>query len=499
MNTSLTRRSVVAGLTAGAFIGPMGGTKAFSRHSGAGQNQELPWLDIGEAARAIRSGKLSPVELTEICLDRIAQIDARLNSFITVMTDQAMSAARNAERVISNGGWRGPLHGIPIGLKDNIDTAGVRTTAASAVYADRVPTRNAEVVRRLKQAGAVIIGKQNMHEFAQGTSSVISRFGPVHNPWDFARVAGGSSGGSAAAVAAGLCFGSVGTDTGGSIRIPASCCGVVGFKPTFGTVSQRGVIPVSTSFDHVGPIARSVADVAFMLASMSRRSRSHAYNPWSPPPVSQLRVGVLRNSKALCDADTLDPDVSAAFEKAIVVLTSLVAGVRDAELPNPQDLGRLIDFEAYAYHAANLKTKPRLYDPRTLEILRGGADIRASEATNLARDLTKFRSQIGSYFSDFELTVLPTLPTLPPLVSETTEPFALHACTFAFSLGGLPSISIPCGRSRSGLPIGMLIGGPPKADHLVLALAQRLERALGKQPRPALLFAPVARARNGRN
>src|SRR5579863_234832 len=224
-----------------------------------------PHRTIQQASEQIRAKKISPVELTRACLDRIELLNPRLNAFITVMAEPALAQARALETELHAGKWRGPLHGIPIGLKDLFDTAGVKTTCGSAVFADRIPAEDAEVVKRLKRAGAVLIGKQNMHEFAYGSTSVPSHFGPVHNPWNTARIAGGSSGGSAAAVAAGLCFGALGSDTGGSIRQPAAFCGITGLKPTYGRVSTRGAIPLSWSLDHLGPMCRSVEDAALLL------------------------------------------------------------------------------------------------------------------------------------------------------------------------------------------------------------------------------------------
>src|SRR5437867_12628483 len=226
---------------------------------------DLIRLTLSEASHLVRGRKVSSVELTNACLARIARLNRELNAFITVMAERAMADAKAADLDIANGRWRGALHGIPVGLKDLVDTAGVRTTAGSAIFADRVPSEDAEVVRRLKAAGAVIVGKLNMHEFAYGDTSAQSHFGPVRNPWNRERVAGGSSGGSAAAVAANLCYGALGSDTGGSIRQPSAYCGIVGLKPTYGLVSTRGVVPLSWSLDYIGPMCRTVADIALML------------------------------------------------------------------------------------------------------------------------------------------------------------------------------------------------------------------------------------------
>ncbi len=432
---------------------------------------DLAGLDLAEASRRVRAGSLSPVDLTRACLQRIERLNRRLNAFITVTAEQALAEARTAEQEIAQGKWRGPLHGIPIALKDVIDTAGVRTTAASAVFAKRVPTEDAEVVRRLKAAGAVFLGKLNMHEFALGTTSAISHFGPVHNPWDLARVADGSSGGTAAAVAASLCFGAVGTDTGGSNRIPAACCGVVGLKPSYGVVGTRGVIPVSAAFDHVGPMARTVADTALLFRAMT----DHRVAAEAEVTVSKLRLGVIRDPRGLCDDQLIDPEIKAAVDAAIDALRSHVAEVREMELPHPDRLGELIEFESYAFHKKHLAETPEEYDSRTRATILDGHDVTEAEATKLRQGLDQHRAAIKDAFAQTDAVILPTLPQFPMTIEEATKPFALNACTFAFSLGGLPSMSVPCGFSKSGLPIGMLIGGPAFSEPTLFALAHAYE------------------------
>src|SRR5687768_4498539 len=282
------------------------------------QSRDLATLTLKQASELIRRRDVSPVELTEACLARIERHDRAINAFITVTREQALATAREIEGELRRGRPRGPLHGVPIALKDNIDTAGVRTTAASGVFKDRVPGEDAEVVLRLKRAGAVILGKLNLHEFALGGTSAVTHFGPVHNPWALDRVAGGSSGGSAAAIAADMCFGTLGTDTGGSIRIPASLCGIVGFKPTYGRVSTRGVVPMAWTLDHVGPMCKTVEDAALMLAAIA------GYDPLDPvsadvpsadygraigASTSKLRIGVARTPFF----DNLDPEVGQAI------------------------------------------------------------------------------------------------------------------------------------------------------------------------------------------
>src|ERR1700716_1092480 len=269
-----------------------------------GASDDLTRTSIREVADLVRKKKVSPVELTTACLARIDRINPALNAFITITAESALEQAREAEVEVQRGKWRGPLHGVPIALKDLFDTAGVRTTAASGVFKDRIPTEDAEVVRRLKTAGAVLLGKTNMQEFAFGGSSIVSYFGAVHNPWELSHIAGGSSGGSAAAVAAELCYGALGSDTAGSIRLPAAHCGIVGLKPTYGLVSTRGVIPLSWSLDHVGPLARNAADAALMLQAIAAYDSQDIGSQRFPPvyypsaieeATSALRLGVARD------------------------------------------------------------------------------------------------------------------------------------------------------------------------------------------------------------
>jgi aspartyl-tRNA(Asn)/glutamyl-tRNA(Gln) amidotransferase subunit A len=292
---SLNRRSFLLAAIAAARL---------AQRPAFGQSKDLTALTLKEASQLLRRKAASPVDLTQACLKRIEIHNPALSAFITVTSEQALKTAREMEAELRRGKWRGPLHGIPIGLKDNIDTAGIRTTAASELFKDRVPLEDAEVVRRLKDAGAVILGKLNLHEFAYGGTSDVTYFGAVHNPWALDHIAGGSSGGSAAAVAADLCFGALGTDTAGSVRIPASYCGVVGFKPTYGRVSLRGVIPLSWTLDHCGPICKNVEDAALMLQAIAGYDHLDPatvdvsvpdYSRAFKLDISKLRLGVPRS------------------------------------------------------------------------------------------------------------------------------------------------------------------------------------------------------------
>jgi aspartyl-tRNA(Asn)/glutamyl-tRNA(Gln) amidotransferase subunit A len=339
---------------------------------------DATWLSISEVSHLIRDKKISPVELTEGCLRRIERLNPKLNAFITVTAESALAQAREAETEIKGGHWRGPLHGIPIALKDLFDTAGVRTTAASELFKDRTPTQDGEIVRRLKEAGAVLLGKLNMHEFAYGGSSVISYYGPVHNPWSLDHEAGGSSSGSAVAMAAGLCYGAVGSDTGGSVRQPSAYCGTVGLKPTYGRVSTRGVIPLSWLYDHVGPMTRSVADAAAMLQVLAGYDPEDANSADQPVPDytaalkqnTRLRVGVPR----AYFYEGLHPEIESAMNAALTVIGKIASSVRDIEMPTSNDT-TILRAEAYAYHAEYVKKSPELYQPETLKRIRAGADV----------------------------------------------------------------------------------------------------------------------------
>lgn len=478
-HASPSRRQFLTALAAGSVALPVLAGCGSRRNAWDGGDPAL--LDIVTAGRALRARRLSPVELVDAHLRRIERFDDELRSYVTVLAEPALAEARAAEHEMRAGRWRGRLHGIPIGIKDNIDVAGVPTTAASHALRDRHPDTDAPSVRRLRDAGAIILGKLNLHEFAIGSTSVVSATGAVRNPWSLDHVAGGSSGGSAAAVAAALCAGAVGTDTGGSIRIPASCCGIVGLKPTFAAVDAAGVVYVSTSFDHVGPMARTVADTALMFEAMAHERAAAPFDVESPPPVSALRIGVLDlDEKLLCDVP-IESEVGAAFDEALEVLAGLVASVRPAR-PPIRDHGAVVDLEAFLEHDARFTREAAHYQPATrsgLEKDRGTLTI--EEVNRRLPDaraaLARYRAEATSWFTDVDLLVSPTLPTLPIRTAEAQDPFALKACTFAFNEAGLPSISVPCGFSAEGLPIGLLISGPPHAEARVLALALAYERA----------------------
>src|SRR5579872_2022603 len=455
---------------------------------------------IFDLAQCLKRKEISPIEITRECLIRIQELNPTLNAFITVMAESAMAEARMAEVEISRGEWRGPLHGIPIALKDLIDVAGVRTTAASALHEKRIPDENAEVTRKLREAGAVIVGKNNLHEFAYGGSSLVSHFGDVHNPWDVTRLAGGSSGGSAAAVASGMAYAAIGTDTAGSIREPAALCGCVGLKATYGRVSSRGVIPLSASLDHVGSIARSVADAAIVLQAIAGYDPRDITSVDAPvadyvstlrEDAKSLRVGVPRPYFF----EDLDPEVRSAIEHALHGIETLVAQVKEVQLEVPTDR-TLQATESYAYHAENVARHSELYLPETLRRIRTGEKVTAGEYIQRRRELKEARRRIRQVFAEVDVLVTPTTPIAAPAIAELkASPDALRPAelkllrnTRPFNVWGLPAISVPCGFTQGGLPIGLQIAGPHWGEDLVLRLAYAYEQATAwhkRQWRPA--------------
>lgn len=444
---------------------------------------------ISQIGELLRKGSISPVDLATDCLARIEKLNPKLNAFITVIADSVLAQARQAEAEIRCGDWRGPLHGIPLGLKDLIDTAGVRTTAASAVFKDRIPTEDAEVVRRLKAAGAVLLGKQNLHEFAYGGSSLVSYFGEARNAWNPEYITGGSSGGSVTAVAAGLGYGAIGTDTAGSVREPAALCGVVGLKPTYGRVSSRGVIPLSVSLDHVGPIARTVADVAAILQAIA------GFDPGDKTSVDvavedyvaalgkksqRLRIGIPRKFFF----DDLDAEVASATRHALSALAAMGAEIRDIELAVPTDR-KLQSGESYIFHAKFAARSPELYHPETLRRIRSGQNVSEQELLECRRELERARRDIAATFSDVDLLVTPTTPIPAPAIAELKpnpdllrpRELLLLRNTRPINVWGLPAISVPCGFTDAGLPIGLQIVGPHWGEARILQIAHAYEQA----------------------
>jgi len=449
----------------------------------------FPRSGLSEVSELLRSKKLSPLELTEACLGRIEALNPELNAFITVTADMALAQARVAEAEIQRGNWRGPLHGIPLAFKDLIDVAGVPTTAASRVFENRVPTEDSEVVRRLKAAGAVIIGKNNLHECAYGGSGVISHYGPAKNPHYPGRTTGGSSSGSAAAVAAGLCYGAIVSDTAGSIRLPAAFCGIVGFKPTYGLVSARGVMPLSWSLDHIGPMARSVTDAALILAAIagydpadptSREIAVEDYAAAVRAPSPKLRVGVPRKFFY----EDLDSEVARVVEAALRAVAGLAAEMREVSVPVDNDR-TVAKAESYACHAPNLPQNADKYDPETLRRINTGADVSVREYVAKLHELELLRRSAAEIFKDVDVIVTPTTPVPPPLAAELQADMSrlrerelvMLRNTRPFNVLGLPAISVPCGETSAGLPVALQIAGPAGAEARLLGFARAFSQS----------------------
>jgi aspartyl-tRNA(Asn)/glutamyl-tRNA(Gln) amidotransferase subunit A len=486
---TLTRRGFGRAIAGGA-AGVVLATKSPSRlraQSPPPLPPDLAALSLTEAAEAVRTKRVSPTELVKACLARIDVYNPKLNAFITVTREAALWRAGTLESDLKAGTIRGPLHGVPIALKDNIDTAGVRTTAASSVFDDRVPAADAEVAKRLAAAGAILIGKLNLHEFANGGTSATSYYGPVRNPWALDRNPGGSSGGSAAAVAAGLCYGALGTDTGGSIRTPASYCSIVGLKPTYGLVSIRGIIPLVLSLDHCGPMTRTVADAALMLGVLAGYDRldiasvehgAENYVQAMNAPVKGLRVGVARAPFF----DHLDADVAKATDAALRTIASLTASVSDVMLPTTREV--TLGGEMYAYHEPLFTQMAGRYQIPTRRNLQNGANAKAADYIRGRWALELIRRTIDDSFKEVDVVVLPTRRHTPRTVDaalereETDKPRNPELeNTGQFNVYGIPAISVPCGFTDAGLPVGLMIAGPRFAEGRVLALARAFEQA----------------------
>ena len=491
MNRSDSRRSFLA---AGVGVAAWAVAPAFS------QSQDLTGLTLKKAAELLRSKGTSSVELTEACLKRIDKYNPDVNAFITVTRESALATAREMEAEARRGKWRGPLHGIPIAIKDNIDTAGVRTTGASELFKDRIPTEDAEVIRMLKGAGAIFLGKLNLHEFAYGPSAAVSYFGPVHNPWALDRISGGSSGGSAAAIAAGLCFGTLGTDTGGSIRIPSSHCGTVGLMPSYGRVSNRGVIPMAWTLDHVGPICKTVEDAALMFGIIAGYDELDPTTVNAPVPdygrafktqVSKLRLGLPRAGFF----DGLDPEYAKAMESAIDTLRKLTASIADVQLPPAVGAQTIWGPETYAYHAKWLAESPEKYQTATrVQMIQTNNNVKQEVYAEARRQVDLVRREIKKTFTTVDLLITPTMKGPPATIAATLNPPAPSPqakgggrgnlggagninSPGAFDVYGLPAITVPCGFTNFGLPIGLQISGAPFAETTMLALAHAYEQA----------------------
>ncbi len=454
---------------------------------------EVEAFTLATLARAIRKRRVSPVEVTEACLARIERFDRPLNVFITLTPERALADARRAEQEITRGEWRGPLHGVPFAIKDIFATRGIRTTCGSRVLRDWVPGEDATVVRRLAQAGVVPLGKLNMSEFAY--AGIHPDFGPPHNPWNPDRFTGGSSSGSAAAVAAALAFGSLGTDTGGSIRGPAAHCAIVGLKPTYGLVSRAGVIPLSWSLDHVGPMARTAEDAALLLDAIEGFDPADPTSAHAPQgrrksfhtlarEVRRLRLGVFGEFLGGTASD-----IAAAIRAAVAALESLVGTVEDVAMPHIDEIvpawSAICFAEASAYHETTLARRPEDYGDLVRERLQVGLALPAVQYLQAQRVRRTIIGEFAALFERVDLLVLPTLLAEAPTIAATSASGSWIALmerirsTAPFNLTGLPAVSVPCGFTDSGLPVGFQVIGPHFADRTVLAAAHVYERATG--------------------
>ena len=456
---------------------------------------ELCYSSAGALSRLIQRKEISPVEVIEAHLARIEATEPVLNSFITLLPEEARAAARRAEEDIQAGNYKGPLHGIPVGLKDLYNTGGVRTTSGSRIFDNFIPERDCTVAARFREAGAILLGKLNMHQFAYGTTGENPDYGHMHNPWNPELVTGGSSGGSGSAAAAGQCTITTGSDTGGSIRIPASLCGIVGLKPTYGLVSRHGLTPLSWSLDHPGPMVRTVEDAALTMNAIagydpndvaSARVDIPDYTSALSNDVRGLRIGV---PKEYFEAP-LDPQVAQSVHDAIAVLESLGAVVTQVSLPMFQDSqaisSAILMAEASAVHRDLLAREgEKLYPPIRLR-LEAGLFISAADYLRAQQGRALFDRQARQLLDQVDLLAGPTEPvTAPRLLAERVQvgeeemgtTAALTQYTRPYNITGFPAISIPCGFSDTGMPIGLQLAGRPFDELTVLRAAHAYEQA----------------------
>jgi aspartyl-tRNA(Asn)/glutamyl-tRNA(Gln) amidotransferase subunit A len=457
---------------------------------------DLTFASAGELARLIAGKQVSPVEVVKAHLERITSLDGSLRCFITLTAEAAMAAAREAESAVTAGRPLGPLHGVPLGLKDLYDTAGVRTTGGSKILADRVPAADATVVRRLREAGMIVLGKLNMVEFAYGPEGRNPHYGHARNPWDAVthRMAGGSSSGSGVAVAARLAPVALGSDTGGSIRIPCSLCGLAGIKPTYGRVSRAGVLPLSWSMDHVGPMTRTVADSALVLGAMAGYDPADPTSSVLPVPdyaaalsgdVRGLRVGLLR----AYFLESATPEVRTAVETAARALEKAGAVVDEVALPGVGHVAAgalaVVATEAMTYHAEWLRTRAADYDPDVSSRLMVGAFVSGVHYVRGQQARALIRREVDEALARHDVLLAPATPVPAPRIDERDTTLgdgpsdirsALIRLTRPFNFSGHPACSVPCGFSGGGLPIGMQIVGRPFDEATVLRVGDAYQR-----------------------
>jgi aspartyl-tRNA(Asn)/glutamyl-tRNA(Gln) amidotransferase subunit A len=466
------------------------------------RNQDaLAFATIEELAALLAKRKVSPIELTEMFLGRIEGLNPPLNAFLAVTAETARAAARRAERELarrrSSRSANSPLLGIPITLKDNLWTRGIRSTAGSKILRDFVPAENATAAQKLFRAGAVLLGKTNLNEFAYGITGANAHYGPVHNPWAHGRITGGSSAGSAAAVAAGLCAGSIGTDTGGSIRVPSSFCGTVGLKPTFGRVSVFGTMPLSPSFDHVGPMARGVADVAILLGVIAGRDPRDDTTSLKPvedyhgalkKPLRKFRLGRPREHYW----ETLDPEVRRAAEAAVGAMEKRGATVTEVSLPHLSGVREAATdislAEALHVHqaAGYFPARAADYGEEVRQRIESGSKVLAHRYLAGFDVRQRLLAEFDAAFQQVDAIVAPTVPVpAPPIDAESVRIEGEELDTRRVVVGhsrpanftGLPAISVPCGFTREGLPVGLQLIGPAFQESTLLRIAYSYEQA----------------------
>jgi aspartyl-tRNA(Asn)/glutamyl-tRNA(Gln) amidotransferase subunit A len=462
---------------------------------------ELCYQTIVEAAAGLRRKELTPRELTEAALKRIESIDGKLHCFLTLTVDLALRQAEKAEQDLRSGQDRGLLHGIPIALKDLYMTEGIRTTCHSAILENWFPDHDATAVTKLKEAGVILLGKLGMHEFAFGGPSVDAPFPAVRNPWNTAHIPGGSSSGSGAALAAGLCYGSLGSDTGGSIRTPSSHCGIVGLKPTYGRVSRFGVVPLSWSLDHAGPMARSVEDCAILLQAIAGYDPKDPASADVPVPyfraalkngIAGLRIGVPR--AGWFDENLgVDPETEGLFNQALKTLEELGATIIEID-GKPFSIARkanqtILVCEAYAYHEKRLQEAPEKFGSSVRRRMLEGAFLSAADYITAQRARAALNDQIRQNFSRVDVFATPSAPR-PPDAFATMDPNEQNlrpSFTNPFNLTGLPAISVPCGFTDGKLPVGLQIAAPSFEEVLLFRVAHTYEQATKwHRQRPAL-------------
>lgn len=457
-----------------------------------GSAEDVAYLSVAELGRLFRARQLSPVELVRVYLERIARLNPRLNAYLTVVEEAALDEARRAEGEIARGKSRGPLHGIPIAVKDNIDSAGVRTTAGSKILAAYVPAQDAPVLARLRAAGAILLGKTHLHEFAYGVTSENVHYGPARNPHDPGRIPGGSSGGSAIAVAAGLCAAALGTDTGGSIRIPAALCGVAGFKPAFHSLPMEGIVPLCRSLDHVGPIARTAEDAGILYTAMrgekGKTPGRGAASRKRSPARGRMRVGWPREYFF----ERLAPEVARAMEEARQLLRARHVEFTDVSLQHLAAANRaslpVALAEAYHFHrqAGYFPARAAEYSEDVRMRLERGQGISAADYLDALEDFRRSAAEFRQCAERVDALLVPTVPVVAPRIGENTITLAgaqeevrgvlLRLCRPA-NIWGAPAISIPCGATPAGLPIGMQWLGFAGREDLLLRLAEQFEAA----------------------